>query len=163
MVGGEFGFSGKLFYTSCLRKIYFKQSKNRIEFMDKRTVAVIIKDGKILLMHRIKNGREYFVFPGGGVEKDESIEDGIVREIKEELSLDIKIDKTLFQIENQDRTEFYFLVKEFTGDPEIGGEEQERMNINNQYYPAWFKLSEITEIPNLYPEEAKQKIKQMEL
>lgn len=29
-----------------------------------RVVAIIIKDDKILLIHRIKNGQEYFVFPG---------------------------------------------------------------------------------------------------
>jgi ADP-ribose pyrophosphatase YjhB (NUDIX family) len=36
--------------------------------LNKRAAAVIIKDGKILLMRRVKNGREYFVFPGGGIE-----------------------------------------------------------------------------------------------
>ena len=34
-----------------------------------RASAVIIKDNKILLMKRVKPNLEYFVFPGGGVEK----------------------------------------------------------------------------------------------
>jgi 8-oxo-dGTP diphosphatase len=131
--------------------------------MKKRAVAVIIRDGEVLLMHRIKDGRDYFVFPGGGVEKDESVESAVVREMKEELNLDIKIDKLLFQIENQEREEFYFLVKEFSGDIQISGEEKERMNVNNQYHPTWFNLMEITELPNLYPEEAKHKINKVEL
>ena len=132
-----------------------------IKFMNKRSVAVIIKDGKILLMHRIKNGQQYFVFPGGGVEDGETIDAGIVREIKEEFGIDIKIEKLLFQIENQGREEFYFLVKEFTGIPEIGGEEKERMSEINQYHPVWKNLSEIKTLVNLYPERAKQKVEEL--
>src|SRR3990167_8267724 len=129
--------------------------------MGKRAVAVITRDGKILLMHRIKNGREYFVFPGGGVEEGEVVENAIVREIKEEFGIDIKIEKLLFQIENQGREEFYFLVKEFTGIPEIGGEEKERMSEINQYHPVWKNLSEIKTLVNLYPERAKQKVEEL--
>ena len=129
--------------------------------MDKRAVAVIIKDGKVLLMRRIRDGQEYFVFPGGGVGEGENPEDAVVREIKEEFNVDIKIDKLLFQIENKGRQEFYFLVKEFTGFPEIGGEEKERTNENNQYYPVWKELSEISDLSNLYPLEAKQKVEEM--
>ena len=66
--------------------------------MNQRVAAVIIKERKILLMHRIKDGREYFVFPGGGVEENESLESALVREIKEEFNIDIKIEKLLFQI-----------------------------------------------------------------
>ena len=55
-----------------------------------RASAVIIKDNKILLMKRVKPNLEYFVFPGGGVEKNESLDDTLKREVKEELSLDIK-------------------------------------------------------------------------
>jgi ADP-ribose pyrophosphatase YjhB (NUDIX family) len=129
--------------------------------MNKRVAAVIIKGKKILLMYRIKNGREYFVFPGGGVEENESLETALIREIKEEFNIDVKIEKLLFRIENQGREEFYFLVKEFVGIPEISGEEKERMNENNQYAPAWLNLEEVIKLPNLYPEEAKQKVEEL--
>lgn len=126
--------------------------------MQKRATAVIIKDGKILLMHRIKNGREYFVFPGGGVKENETVQQALTREIKEELSLDIKIGKLLFEIENQGRQESYFLIKEFSGTPKLSGEEKERMDENNQYYPEWIGLDAIPELSNLYPKEANEKI-----
>ena len=51
--------------------------------MPQRAVGVIIKDNKILLMRRIKNGQEYYVFPGGGVKEGESTETAIIREIRE--------------------------------------------------------------------------------
>lgn len=43
--------------------------------------AVIKKDNKILM---IKTNKGDYKFPGGGVEKNESFEEGIVREVREE-------------------------------------------------------------------------------
>ena len=36
---------------------------------NKRVTGVVFNDGneKLLLIHRLKNGDEYWVFPGGGV------------------------------------------------------------------------------------------------
>jgi len=129
--------------------------------MDKRVCAIIIKDNKILLMRRIKDGQEYFVFPGGGIKENESEEDAIIREVKEELSLDAKIDKLLFQIENRGQEELYFLIKEFSGIPELSGPEKERMNENNQYYPEWIDLDKASNLVNFYPEEARIKLLQL--
>ena len=129
--------------------------------MDKRVCAIIIKDNKILLMRRIKDGQEYFVFPGGRIKENESEEDAIIREVKEELSLDAKIDKLLFQIENRGQEELYFLIKEFSGIPELSGPEKERMNENNQYYPEWIDLDKASNLVNFYPEEARIKLLQL--
>ncbi len=129
--------------------------------MTKRVAAVIIEDNKILLMRRIKEGQEYFVFPGGGIEGNESVEDAIIREVKEELSLDVKIDKLFFEIENRGQEELYFLIKEFSGNLKLGGPEKERMNENNQYYPIWLDLKDASDLPNLYPIEARQKVKEL--
>jgi 8-oxo-dGTP diphosphatase len=123
-----------------------------------RVAAIIIKDNKVLLMRRVKEGQEYFVFPGGGINEGESAEDAVIREIKEELSLDIKIDKLLFQIENRGQQESYFLIKEFSGTLELSGPEKERMNENNQYYPTWIDLNMALDLSSLYPEEARQKL-----
>jgi hypothetical protein len=56
------------------------------------------------------------------------------------------------------RTSYFYLVREFTGTPKIGGPEKERMNENNQYYPEWKELNQLEELTNLYPKEAKNKI-----
>lgn len=62
-------------------------------------VAAIIKNegGKILIAKRNlkKSQGGLWEFPGGKIEKDETREEAIIREIKEELTIDIKVDKYL--------------------------------------------------------------------
>ncbi|XFA99633.1 NUDIX hydrolase [Candidatus Izemoplasma sp. B36] len=51
------------------------------------TRAVIFKDNKILLLYLTET--KEFKFPGGGVEKDESFDDALIREAKEEAGVNI--------------------------------------------------------------------------
>ena len=126
-----------------------------------RVAGIIIKDGRILLMHRIKNGEEYFVFPGGGVEEGETPEGALEREIKEELNLDIKNYEKVFKVENRGMPEAYYLIMEFSGTPQLDGPEKERMNESNQYYPEWIELMKAAELKNLFPREAVAQVKRL--
>ena len=47
--------------------------------------AIIIKDNKIYMVHSLLY--DYYKFPGGGIEKDESSIDAVIRETKEEAGL----------------------------------------------------------------------------
>jgi 8-oxo-dGTP diphosphatase len=47
--------------------------------MHQRVRAVIEKDGKILLIKRVKPDETYWVFPGGGVEAGENLENALTR------------------------------------------------------------------------------------
>jgi len=63
-----------------------------------RVVAsVILKKGnKVLLIKEVlEDSKEHWIFPGGGVDFGETIEDAARREIKEEIGLDIKIKEFL--------------------------------------------------------------------
>lgn len=64
--------------------------------------AVIIHNNKILCVQRNHNKFDYisykYEFPGGKVELDESQEQAIIREIQEELSLKIEIEKHLITV-----------------------------------------------------------------
>jgi 8-oxo-dGTP diphosphatase len=61
--------------------------------MQKVTAAVIQKEGEILLAKRKPGGHigGKWEFPGGKTEPDESPEDALKREIKEELDIDIEV------------------------------------------------------------------------
>jgi len=47
--------------------------------------AVIIKDGKVLLTQNIDEEGLFYLFPGGGQEKGETLHEAVVRECIEEL------------------------------------------------------------------------------
>lgn len=124
-----------------------------------RTSAVILKDNKILLMHRKKNGEEYWVFPGGGVEDTETAEEGIIREVKEETNLDVLECKLAFIAYNEavKREEPFYLCKVSDGTPEIVGEEKEKNSPDNWYQLEWVEISKTKDIW-LVPEKAKEEI-----
>ena len=63
-----------------------------------RVGIMLIKDNKVLL-HKNDN-RDNYVLPGGGIHFLESSEEAIIREIKEETGLDIKVDECVSTIEN---------------------------------------------------------------
>ena len=75
--------------------------------------AVMIKDKKFLLTQRgYGKYKDKWEFPGGKIEKDESKEDAIKREIKEELDASIKVDNFLCKVE-YDYTTFYLKMNVF--------------------------------------------------
>lgn len=52
--------------------------------------GILVKDGQILLVRHEKNGKSYWLLPGGGVDYGESLEESLIREFREEVGLKIK-------------------------------------------------------------------------
>ncbi|HGF1449864.1 TPA: NUDIX hydrolase [Streptococcus suis] len=81
-----------------------------------RATALLIKDGKIFLTKDSK-GRYYTI--GGAIAVNETAQDAVVREVKEELGVDSCVNQLAFVVENQftheDRDfhniEFHFIVE----------------------------------------------------
>ena len=62
---------------------------------------------KIVLIHRIKTKddgtvRDYYVTPGGKIEENESHEEALRREIKEELGIEIEIKGLCLELDDRD-------------------------------------------------------------
>ncbi len=64
---------------------------------DARYQAAIMQDGKILLIqHREhESGRTYWLLPGGGMEDGETEEETVLREVREETNLEVKVETLL--------------------------------------------------------------------
>lgn len=62
-----------------------------------RTAGILIKDNMILVQ-KDKYGNEY-VLPGGHIKIGETLEDGLVREMMEEMGVKIKCDRLLWSEE----------------------------------------------------------------
>lgn len=119
-----------------------------------RAVAIIVNDGKVLLMHRINNSKEYYIFPGGGVENGETVEQAVLREVQEETSLEAKIEKLLYHHIYDDNTEqFFYLCRYVSGEPKLGeGNEARDMKESsaNFYNPIWHEIKGLPQLL-LYP------------
>lgn len=64
--------------------------------MSKAARAIIIEDGKILVMHRDKQGSKYFTLVGGRVNDNETTEQALVREVMEETGLNVTSARLVF-------------------------------------------------------------------
>ncbi len=112
-----------------------------------RAVGILINDGKILLIHRTREGKEYWVFPGGGKENDETVEEAVVREIEEESSIKCEIEKLLYIHKYSDinHTQYFCLCKYISGIPKLGNfnELQTMKDEDQTYEPVWEKISKL--------------------
>lgn len=127
--------------------------------LNKRVSAIIVEKEKILLIHRIKPNKEYFVLPGGSVEENENNTEALIREIKEETNLEIEVDKLLWQVNNKfdERTQCIYLVSKYFGNLELGSPEKERQSLDNQYILEWCDIKDLKNL-NFFPNEIKIKI-----
>ncbi len=82
-------------------------------------VSALIKKGNkyLLTKEKLESGRDIWIIPGGGVDFGEDLEEALIREMKEELGIDIKISKFLkfhqavFPDFNYHSVIFFFLAK----------------------------------------------------
>ena len=69
--------------------------------------AIIVQDGKVFATQRgYGNYKDWWEFPGGKIEAGETPEQALIREIREELTADITVDKYLTTVE-YDYPEFH--------------------------------------------------------
>ena len=62
-----------------------------------RACAAILKDDQILMVCHRTATRTYWTLPGGGKQAGETLEQAVVREVKEETGLDVEIIQLLFE------------------------------------------------------------------
>ena len=115
--------------------------------MKKTVRAVIVKDDKLLVFYRrrVKDGKvfTYYSIPGGHLEDNESLEETVIRELKEEMNIDIELLKYLGMIVVDCQEEYYYYAKIVGGEIQFGGEELGRCNENNYYEIRWLSLNEL--------------------
>ncbi len=85
---------------------------------------LLIKENKILLMRRKDTGFAdgFYSMPAGKLEPKESVENAIIREVKEEINIDIK-NETLKTIQvmnrngiDRERIDYFFTVDRWNGE-----------------------------------------------
>lgn len=124
---------------------------------NKRVGAIIRRDKEVLLIHRFRDGMEYWVLPGGGVEDEETLEEALRREVMEETSLSILSFELIHECPGfEGRKHSFFEVKTEDKEPELGGPEKEDVNENNVYILEWVDKIVAAQLKNLFPEEVRE-------
>lgn len=61
-----------------------------------RPSVIFIEDGKVLCVDTVSGGKRHMVFPGGGLEKSETLQEAAIREVREEVGFDCDILKLAY-------------------------------------------------------------------
>ena len=143
--------------------ISFKTNEGRFNF---RVAGILIYKGKVLVHRSVQD--DFYAFPGGRVEMFEDTETTLIREMKEELNIDIKIERLLwiaehfFNLNSEKFHElcFYYLM-ECKSDESILEEDNFSIVEGNNTFE--FRWVEITELENLvvYPTFIKDRIEEL--
>ena len=106
--------------------------------------AIIINNNKILLTQRgYGEYKDKWEFPGGKIEENETKEETIIREIKEELDASIKIEKFLTKVE-YDYTSFYLKMNVF-----IASLTSSHLLFKEHESYKWIDISELNDLDAL--------------
>ena len=93
--------------------------------MRNRSSTIILLDGKVAVIKRTRSGKVYYVFPGGGIEENETPEEAAIRETHEELGVTVEIDRLLHTFP-YNGFQYYFLATMKAGEFGTGKGEEYR-------------------------------------
>lgn len=130
---------------------------------DLRTVAVFLRDNKVLVQ-REKDGKEY-ALPGGHVKIGETLEEGLIREMREEMGIDILCRRLIWSEEcfwewhgrKVHGIAFYYLV-EFAENAEVFAKDAfVSQKDNENVLVGWLPISALKDVV-IYPAFLKEEI-----
>jgi ADP-ribose pyrophosphatase YjhB (NUDIX family) len=116
--------------------------------------AIIIKDEQLLVMKRDKFGHKYYTLVGGGVDFGEEPLQSLVREVKEEASMELSNPRLVFIEHPGDPygTQYIYHCDYVSGEPQLAANSIEAV-INkdgqNLYQTAWLSLKDLNDSPFL--------------
>lgn len=108
--------------------------------------GVVIHNDKILLIERWRDDLHYFTVPGGHVEPGETLELALVREIREEASIEVAPLREVFTLVGGDPEHHIFLCEFVKGEPSLQPSSEEATENEqglNRYQPRWIDLDDL--------------------
>jgi 8-oxo-dGTP diphosphatase len=127
-----------------------------------RLGVVLFRDDKLLLVRQ--NNRPFWVFPGGTLELNEGLEECAIREMKEEIDLDVSIEKTLyladFLLDSPDgikhTIDVFMLARYESGEPTMTLDE----NLNEMGFFSLAEVQAMAASPGIEPRVATRQLLQ---
>jgi 8-oxo-dGTP diphosphatase len=114
---------------------------------------ILIEAGRVLLVRHVHpDGRDFWCFPGGGVERGEGVAETARREAREELGLAVELLGVAHLQELRDRgplLDVFFLARRTGGQPALGADPEHRGGEPVLRELAWVPLPELPAWPVL--------------
>jgi len=113
------------------------------------TAAIIIKNNKVMIARRAKNQKlpGKWEFPGGKLKPDETMEDCITRELKEELNLIVEVSdyfgESIYQYDQEPIKLVGYYVKWKAGEPILNVHDEVRWVDKNELVNYDFSPADI--------------------
>lgn len=119
--------------------------------------ALVIRDGKMLVLRLRDADGEFYIMPGGGQRGDELLTDAVCREVAEETGLRVECRELLFVIEGMTGEDFHRVDLVFACD--VLGELPDglRQTDTNQIGVEWLDIAALNRQP-LYPSRLRRQI-----
>ncbi len=125
--------------------------------MPDRAAALIRKGDLILMIFRIREGKEYLILPGGKIEPGETPESAVMREIAEETSIETEFKQKITEFQTADgRRHYIFLCSYVSGEPKLADGSPEKLENTgmNFFEPRWVTKDEMLQA-YVWPQETK--------
>ena len=127
-----------------------------------RARVVIVQDGRVALIKRVRDGTTYYIFPGGGVEDGETPAEAAVREAYEELGVHVRLSEHM-RDEVFRGVRFHFFRAEIAGGefgsgewPDHADETPAAREQGGTHEPMWVPLEDLTRLDVRPPELAER-------
>lgn len=116
-----------------------------------RSAVILVQGGKVALIRRDRAGQTYYVFPGGGVEFQETLEQTAIREAQEELGVHVEVESLAAIVRFRDsqlsgKSQYYFHAHIVGGEFGSGDGEELSAEVSSEsgsYHPVWLSLEEL--------------------
>ena len=119
-----------------------------------RVAGIVPMNDGFAFMHRKnvvrnKDYQDYYTFAGGHLEEGETLEEGVIREIKEEFGIQVNVIKKLYELENDrvNMKEYFFLCEYVKG--EFGTGDGEEFSNSPAYKDSGEFIPEIVKRENI--------------
>jgi 8-oxo-dGTP diphosphatase len=114
--------------------------------------GIVVHDGRLLLMERWRPGMHYFSIPGGGIEAGETDEETVAREIYEETTLTVKVERKVLEMHDGKYQHRIYLCHYLNGEPQLSSHAPElvHMTAKNRFKPGWVLVKQLPELPFTY-------------
>ena len=111
-----------------------------------RVQAIVVRDGRVLMVKHCQNGEEWWCLPGGGQEPGETPEQGALRELREECNVNgTTIRQTSLVCYAPDDETYSFLVDIADQEPSLGHDPDVVPGQEVLTDIRWLRLREIPE------------------